>query len=195
MDETKEPLDHQRRTVRTGMIVLGGLALTAGGVAIAYGGDFLDELRGDQPQAAASASTDGSPSSSTPASPDASATPGTSPSSASATPTPTLSPSASPVPSSPDRGTDGGSDGASVHQDGQHRADGPADAGTGPEGYVPRHAAGEQSQVGLRPIIWGDTLSEIAVETGHSVSELAQINGIANPDLIYAGDILVIPES
>lgn len=195
MDETKEPLDHQRRTMHAGMIVLGGLALTAGGVAIAYGGDFLDELRGDQSQAVASASTDGSPSSSTPASPDASATPGTSPSSASATPTPTLSPSASPVPSSSDRGTDGGSDGASVHQDAQHRADGPADAGTGPEGYVPRHAAGEQGQVGLRPIIWGDTLSEIAVETGHSVSELAQVNGIVNPDLIYAGDVLVIPES
>ncbi|MDP4086188.1 MAG: LysM peptidoglycan-binding domain-containing protein [Bacillota bacterium] len=36
----------------------------------------------------------------------------------------------------------------------------------------------------------GDTLSEIAVKFGTTVNELVQINGIHNPNLIYAGQIL-----
>ena len=36
----------------------------------------------------------------------------------------------------------------------------------------------------------GDTLSGIAAELGTSVEDLAAANGIANPDLIYAGQAL-----
>lgn len=39
----------------------------------------------------------------------------------------------------------------------------------------------------------GDTLSEIAAYYGTTVSVLVQMNGIANPDLIYAGQVLAIP--
>ena len=39
----------------------------------------------------------------------------------------------------------------------------------------------------------GDTLAEIAREYGVSVNELAEANNIANPNLIYPGQVLVIP--
>ena len=43
------------------------------------------------------------------------------------------------------------------------------------------------------PIQPGDTLSSIATATGFSVQELAEYNGIVDPNLIYAGDSLWIP--
>ncbi|MDE7267697.1 MAG: LysM domain-containing protein [Lachnospiraceae bacterium] len=42
-------------------------------------------------------------------------------------------------------------------------------------------------------IIWGDTLSELAVEFGNSVDELAVYNHIPDPNLIYAEDDLYLP--
>lgn len=39
----------------------------------------------------------------------------------------------------------------------------------------------------------GDTLSEIAERQGMTVEELAQANGIVNPDLILSGQVLVVP--
>lgn len=42
-------------------------------------------------------------------------------------------------------------------------------------------------------IVYGDTLSEIALRYGTSVTELASLNGIANPNLIYAGETIQIP--
>ncbi len=39
----------------------------------------------------------------------------------------------------------------------------------------------------------GDTLSGIATRFGWSVSYLAQVNHIRNPDRIYAGQVLLIP--
>jgi LysM repeat protein len=39
----------------------------------------------------------------------------------------------------------------------------------------------------------GDTLAEIAQENGVTVAELAEANDIANPNLIYPGQVLVIP--
>ena len=39
----------------------------------------------------------------------------------------------------------------------------------------------------------GDTLSQIAQANGTSVSELAKLNGISNPNLIYAGQTLNLP--
>ena len=39
----------------------------------------------------------------------------------------------------------------------------------------------------------GDTLSQIAKDNGTTVSELASLNGISNPNLIYAGQSLKLP--
>lgn len=39
----------------------------------------------------------------------------------------------------------------------------------------------------------GDTLSGIAAKYGASYQVLAQINGIANPNLIYAGQTIKLP--
>lgn len=39
---------------------------------------------------------------------------------------------------------------------------------------------------------WGDTLSDISRQTGVSVQEIANINEIQNPNLIYAGSSLKI---
>ena len=42
-------------------------------------------------------------------------------------------------------------------------------------------------------INWGDTLSKIALEYETTVEEIASLNNIKNPNLIYAGDSLIIP--
>ena len=39
----------------------------------------------------------------------------------------------------------------------------------------------------------GDCLSVLAARFGTTVATLCQINGITNPDLIYAGNFLYIP--
>ncbi|MDO4548475.1 MAG: LysM peptidoglycan-binding domain-containing protein [Clostridia bacterium] len=41
----------------------------------------------------------------------------------------------------------------------------------------------------------GDTLSGIAQQYGTTVNELIRLNDISNPDLIYAGDTILIPAS
>ncbi len=48
---------------------------------------------------------------------------------------------------------------------------------------------------GTYTIKWGDTLSEIAEKYGTTYQRLAEINGIKNPDLIYAGHDIYIPDS
>jgi LysM repeat protein len=40
---------------------------------------------------------------------------------------------------------------------------------------------------------YGDTLYSIAVRFGTTVGHLSALNGIANPDLIYAGQVLIVP--
>jgi LysM repeat protein len=40
---------------------------------------------------------------------------------------------------------------------------------------------------------YGETLSSIAAAYGVSVTELAQLNNISNPSLIYVGQELLIP--
>ena len=42
-------------------------------------------------------------------------------------------------------------------------------------------------------VVAGDTLSEIAVKYGVSISDLADLNGISNINLIYVGQVLRIP--
>lgn len=40
---------------------------------------------------------------------------------------------------------------------------------------------------------WGDSLSVVALRYGTTVQAIAQANGIVNPNLIYAGQVLWIP--
>lgn len=42
-------------------------------------------------------------------------------------------------------------------------------------------------------IVWGDTLWALSRKYGTTVSHLAKINNIRNPDLIYAGNKLKVP--
>ena len=37
---------------------------------------------------------------------------------------------------------------------------------------------------------YGDTLSSIAAQFGTTVERLVSVNGISNPDMIYAGQVL-----
>ena len=53
-------------------------------------------------------------------------------------------------------------------------------------------AAGESEADGYT-VAAGETLSEIAERQGMTVEELAQANGIVNPDLILSGQVLVVP--
>jgi LysM repeat protein len=57
----------------------------------------------------------------------------------------------------------------------------------------PAHAALQCPAAGTHTIQPGEALSGIAARYGVSEAELAQANGIANPNLIYAGKVLVIP--
>lgn len=43
-------------------------------------------------------------------------------------------------------------------------------------------------------IVWGDTLTKIARETGCDVNTLVQLNGIPNPNLIITGHVIVLPD-
>ena len=42
-------------------------------------------------------------------------------------------------------------------------------------------------------IKWGDTLSSLAIQYNTTVPELVKLNNIKNPNLIYAGDTLIVP--
>ena len=44
-------------------------------------------------------------------------------------------------------------------------------------------------------IQWGDTLSQLALDYNTTVEELASLNGIENPNLIYAGATLIVPNN
>lgn len=54
-------------------------------------------------------------------------------------------------------------------------------------------ASGSTGDMGRIYIVrYGDTLSGIAVRFGTTVSQLAAVNGIADPNLIYAGEVLTV---
>ena len=44
-------------------------------------------------------------------------------------------------------------------------------------------------------IKWGDTLSELAIKYNTTVTELVRLNSIQNPNLIYAGETLIVPST
>ncbi|MGH9136376.1 MAG: LysM peptidoglycan-binding domain-containing protein [Acidimicrobiales bacterium] len=54
---------------------------------------------------------------------------------------------------------------------------------------------GAMAHTGPHTVQAGETLSGIAARNGTTVAALAQTNGIANPDLIIAGQVLVLPGS
>lgn len=59
---------------------------------------------------------------------------------------------------------------------------------------IPKEATKEPKETTKTITIkWGDTLSQIAMEYNTSYEYLAKINGIANPNLIYAGQTLIVP--
>lgn len=53
------------------------------------------------------------------------------------------------------------------------------------------------SNIDMQTIViqYGDTLSQLAVKYNTTVAELVLLNNIANPNLIYAGDTLLVPVS
>ena len=63
---------------------------------------------------------------------------------------------------------------------------------TVPDHARPQVPSNPKTYVGTYTVQPGDTLSEIAARFGITVSHLAEINGIQNPNLIYAGEVLKI---
>lgn len=58
---------------------------------------------------------------------------------------------------------------------------------------APENSGMNSSGKTLYRIQYGDTLSEISLEFNCSINTIATLNGISNPDLIYAGALLRIP--
>ncbi|MFR5684262.1 MAG: LysM peptidoglycan-binding domain-containing protein, partial [Clostridia bacterium] len=59
-----------------------------------------------------------------------------------------------------------------------------------PNGSDEGNSGGNTIQYTVR---YGDTLSQIAYQYGTTVAELVRLNNIVNPNLIYVGQILIIP--
>ncbi|MDY7039767.1 MAG: LysM peptidoglycan-binding domain-containing protein [Chloroflexota bacterium] len=57
---------------------------------------------------------------------------------------------------------------------------------------IPANAAPPKSGPVYHYVKWGENLTRIAMHYGTTAWSIAQINGIANPNLIYAGQVLVI---
>lgn len=79
--------------------------------------------------------------------------------------------------------------------DGKNKTDGTGTRTAGPTAPPERGSAPTPVQPAdtVRHIQWGDTLSQISLETGVSVPRLAQYNGIPHVDLIYAESSLRVP--
>ncbi|KAH7316296.1 hypothetical protein KP509_21G087000 [Ceratopteris richardii] len=60
----------------------------------------------------------------------------------------------------------------------------PINVATGQLLWVPR----------THPIEWGNTLWSLSLKYNVPISTIQKANGIVDPDLIYAGDVLVVPE-
>jgi rare lipoprotein A (peptidoglycan hydrolase) len=66
----------------------------------------------------------------------------------------------------------------------------PADAGYSNSSGTESYASGDVTGGGTYVVQAGDTMSGIAAQLGTSVEDLAAVNGISNPDLIYIGQTL-----
>ena len=105
---------------------------------------------------------------------------------------------AAPVPGDDDEDSETGTGGTEDTEgtDGTTGTD--VGTGTSTDGPTPppeRESAPEEAQPAdtVYYIQWGDTLSQISLDTGVSVERLAEYNAIPNVDLIYANAILRIP--
>jgi len=65
----------------------------------------------------------------------------------------------------------------------------------GTPGPTPALGAPEPAEQTVYVVGWGDTLSGIAGRYGTTVTAIVQVNGMANPNLIYVGQRLAIPAS
>lgn len=59
-------------------------------------------------------------------------------------------------------------------------------------GAVANAAPSENGSCFYYTVRWGDTLSSIALRYGDTVAGLASRNGLANPNYIYAGQVLYV---
>lgn len=64
---------------------------------------------------------------------------------------------------------------------------------TGSGGTTEENGQGGSCGTTLYTIVYGDTLSQIALKHGTTVEKLAQLNQITNPNVIYAGTTIRIP--
>ncbi|HHX64633.1 MAG TPA: LysM peptidoglycan-binding domain-containing protein [Chloroflexi bacterium] len=69
-------------------------------------------------------------------------------------------------------------------------ADAPTDAGANAGANAPASASGESVSHTVR---WGETLTSIAWRYGVTVQEIVDANNLHSPNLIYAGQRLIIP--
>ena len=61
------------------------------------------------------------------------------------------------------------------------------------DGYIKAQAAADKADADY-VVVAGDTVSKIAIRYGLDWKELAQYNKLANPNLIYVGQTLKIPQ-
>lgn len=62
-----------------------------------------------------------------------------------------------------------------------------------PENEKPNPDEEESTKTKKIKIKWGDTLSQLAIKYNTTVEELVRLNNISNPNLIYAGNSLIVP--
>lgn len=107
------------------------------------------------------------------------------------TPTPTPTPSRTPTPTNTPRVTN------TVQPSPTRPASSPTPAGDEPSASPPPEASplatSTTAPAQTYTVKAGETLSEIAARFGVSSDELAEANGITNPALVRAGQVLVIP--
>jgi len=68
-----------------------------------------------------------------------------------------------------------------------------SDSGNIPEPEEPTESTPIPEENFRYTVVYGDTLSEIALRYNTTVQRLVELNNIANPNLIYVGQILTIP--
>lgn len=62
-----------------------------------------------------------------------------------------------------------------------------------PDENLPEKPSTGETSFKTITIVYGDTLSELAIKYNTTVSRLVELNNIKNPNLIYAGNTLIVP--
>lgn len=87
----------------------------------------------------------------------------------------------------------GASPACPMHRAAPDRGADPGGAPSRPEAQAPTPTVPEATDEVTYIVRWGDTLHRIARTYGVDLRQLATANGIANPNHIYAGQVLVLP--